>query len=117
MAELVIEGQDLVLRLTTFEKVAALHRDLRFPLSSVSAIDVAEKPFTLVRGFRAAGMSIPKRVAIGTFRRMAVTRFFVLKGTGPAVHITFSRGGINEWVIGDANAAAQAERLRTDTGR
>lgn len=114
MAELVIEGDDLVLRLSAFEKAAALHRDLRFPVVSVAAIDVADKPFELVRGFRAAGMSIPRRVAIGTFRRLALTRFIVLKGAGPAVHITFARGGITEWVIGDANAAATAQRLQAE---
>lgn len=117
MAELAIEGNELVLRLSTFEKAAALHRDLRFPVSTIATIEVAEKPFGLVRGYRAAGLSIPRRVAIGTFRRMGSMRFFVLKGTQPAVHITFTRGRIAALVIGNAHAEAVAQRMRTETGR
>lgn len=117
MAELAIEGDELVLHLTMFEKAAALNRDVRLPVSSIDAIEVVEKPFGLVRGYHAAGLSIPRRVAIGTFRRMGSTRFFVLKGTQPAVHITFSRGGIAGLVVSSADAEALAQRLRTELGR
>ena len=116
MAELAIEGDELVLRLSGFEKAAALHRDLRFPVSAIGTVEVDPKPFGLVKGFRAAGLSIPKRVAIGTFRRMGATRFIVLKGTQPAVHITFTRGSIAALVIGDAQAEAVAQRVRADAG-
>jgi hypothetical protein len=117
MAELAIEGNELVLRLTTFEKAAALHRDLRFPVSAIGSVEVAEKPFTLVKGLKAAGLSIPRRVAIGTFRGRGGTRFFVLKGTRPAVHITFTRGSIGALVIGSADPEALAQRVLTAAGR
>lgn len=117
MASLEIEGDELVLHLSGFEKAAALHRDLRFPVSSIGTIEVEPKPFGLVKGFRAAGLSIPRRVAIGTFRRMGSTRFIVLRGTGPAVHITFTRGSIAALVIGTADAEALAQRVRSAAGR
>lgn len=117
MAELEIVGEDLVLRLSVFEKIAALRGDLRLPTSSIGTIDVATKPFGLVRGFRAAGLSIPRRVAIGTFRRMGSTRFIVLKGSKkPAVHITFTFGKIAGLVVGTDQAEALAQRLRTEAG-
>lgn len=117
MAELAIEGDELVLHLSLFEKAAALNRDVRLPVSSIGTIEVAQKPFGLVRGYRAAGLSIPRRVAIGTFRRMGSTRFFVLKGTHPAVHITFTRGSIAGLVVSDAHAEQLAQRLQSELGR
>ncbi|MCU1690534.1 MAG: putative alpha/beta hydrolase [Pseudonocardiales bacterium] len=117
MAELLIEGNELVLRLSTFEKAAALHRDLRLPVSAIGSVEVTDKPFTLVKGLKAAGLSIPRRVAIGTFRGRGGTRFFVLKGSKPAVHITFTRGSIAALVISAADADALAERVQTASGR
>ena len=116
MAELDVVGSQLVLRLTTFEKIAALSRDLHVDTSAIQAIDVHESPFDLVKGLRAAGLSIPRRVAIGTFRRLHTGRFIVLTNRGPAVHIRFGFGRVGEWVIGDLNAEQTVQRLRTQVG-
>jgi hypothetical protein len=40
MAELLVDGDDLVLRLTRLEKLEAVHGDLRAPLASVRSIEV-----------------------------------------------------------------------------
>ena len=42
MAELLVDGDDLVLRLTGLERVEAVHGDLRAPLASVRSIEVLE---------------------------------------------------------------------------
>ena len=38
MAQLAIDGTDLVLRLSTAEKVEGIHGDLRAPLASVTGV-------------------------------------------------------------------------------
>ena len=68
MADLVIDGDDLVVRLTPWQKVMAFHGDVRVPLSSVRRVDVPELTWMALRGWRMAGTAIPGRVAFGTRR-------------------------------------------------
>jgi hypothetical protein len=42
MAELRIEGDELVLHLSTVERVESVHRDLHAPLTAVRAVEVLE---------------------------------------------------------------------------
>lgn len=42
MAELAVEGDELVLHLTRVEKLEAVHRDLRAPRAAVRSIEVLE---------------------------------------------------------------------------
>ena len=59
MAELVIEGSDLVVRLSRFEKVGALRGDVRVPLSSISDVGVAAESGRARRGLRARAPPCP----------------------------------------------------------
>ena len=68
MADLVIDGDDLVVHLTPWQKVMAFHGDVRVPLSSVRRVDVPESKWLAMRGWRMAGTAIPGRVAFGTRR-------------------------------------------------
>ena len=44
MAELVLEGDQVVLRLTTRERLLAAHRDVRVPLSAVTSVESSKHP-------------------------------------------------------------------------
>ncbi|GAC1582394.1 MAG: hypothetical protein NVS3B18_15890 [Candidatus Dormibacteria bacterium] len=88
MAALVIRGDELVLRLTGVERLAALHGDVRVPRASVRAIGVKPDPWCALRGIRAPGTGLPGVVAYGV-RRSTGDRpdFAALRGRGPAVRI------------------------------
>jgi hypothetical protein len=50
---------ELVVQLTFWEKIGALHGDLRVPLSAVRAVSVVAEPWKALRGIRAPGTGCP----------------------------------------------------------
>jgi uncharacterized protein len=66
VAELVVEGADLVLRLSKWERLGAVSGDLRFPRSAVADVSTCTPAFVGVRGIRIMGTGIPGKVVLGT---------------------------------------------------
>ncbi|MEO7124069.1 MAG: hypothetical protein ABI400_13315 [Lacisediminihabitans sp.] len=77
MAELAIQGSDLVLSLSSFEKMEAIHQDLRVPVSSVGSVEVIDDPLDAVHGIR-SGTGIPGVLVIGTIRYRGGKAFVVI---------------------------------------
>jgi len=50
MAEVAREGDEVVLTLSTGERIMAVHRDVRVPLSAVKSVDVVDGPIRRIRG-------------------------------------------------------------------
>jgi hypothetical protein len=67
MAILTREGDELVVVLSTAEKVEAGHGDVRVPVSSVRSADVVGDAVHAVPGFKIIGSAWPGRFAIGSF--------------------------------------------------
>ena len=99
--------------LTPFEKLMALHRGVRVPLSSVTAVNVVERPLDEVKGFRAPGLHLPSRIKIGTWRASGRRTFAVARAQQTAVRIDLSGGEYDTLVISVPDAAAVAEDIRT----
>ncbi len=74
--------------LSGWERVAAMRREVRVPLSAVCGVCTDEDPWSAVRGVRVAGTGIPG-VAVYGVRRMTGDRpdFAALHGRGPAVRV------------------------------
>jgi hypothetical protein len=68
VATLTPDDDSLLLRLSTLEKLGALHGDVRVGLSGVQAIDAVQDPFRELRGIRAPGTGLPGQIALGTWR-------------------------------------------------
>jgi hypothetical protein len=77
VAELVAEGADLVLRLSTWERVGAFGGDLRFPRTAIANVTTCTPAFAGVRGLRIMGTGIPRTIALGTRRVSGGIREFV----------------------------------------
>jgi hypothetical protein len=72
MAELVLEGDEVVLRMSRGEHLLAAHRDVRVPVSAVRSVDLLEQPIQRIRGLRpryskALGGYWPGAFAYGSF--------------------------------------------------
>ena len=79
MAEIELDGDDVVLHLSRLEKLGALHGDVRVPRAAVTGVRVASKPLRELRGLRMPGTAWPKPlVALGTWRRRHARRDFVV---------------------------------------
>lgn len=68
MAEVRIEGDDVVVHLSAIEKVGAVHGEPRAPLSSVTAARAVADVWTELRGMRSPGTVFPGEIMLGTTR-------------------------------------------------
>lgn len=67
MADLIREGDSLVLKLTTIEKVEEVHGDIHVPISEVESVIVLDDVIHAVHGMKLPGSRIPGVFAMGTF--------------------------------------------------
>jgi hypothetical protein len=111
MATFSVEGGDLVLELTPFEKVEGLHGTIREPLSAVTRIRAVADPWSELRGIRAPGTGIPGVVAVGTRRGHDVKDFAAIHGKGPAVVVDLESGTYRRLLATVENAPAVAAAL------
>lgn len=50
MANIAREGNQIVLKLSAGERIMAVHRDVRVPLSAVKSVDVVDEPIRASKG-------------------------------------------------------------------
>ena len=110
MADVRVDGGEVVVALTRLEKLAALHGDVRVPLPVVRAVDVVDDGPAAVRGLRAPGTAWPGGPKIGTWRRRDGRTFAVTRRGRPALRLTLDdpRSAFTELVVtvDDPHAAA-----------
>jgi hypothetical protein len=104
MAELVVEGDELVLRLSGVEKLEAVHGDLRAPRSSVRSIEVLENAHEPVdhgwkEGERIPGYSEVAVVRSGGEKLFAAVHHDTLRG----VRVNFQGTDYDAWIVGSAD--------------
>lgn len=120
MADLVIEGQDLVVKLSPLEKLAAFRGDVRVPLHSVIAVKVDEHPWRSLRGVRAPGTGLPGVIAYGVRRYPSGRDFAALLSKRDAVTVDlghpspFARLVVS---VPDGEACVTALRQAVDSAR
>ncbi len=78
MAELIRDGESLILKLSTAEKLEGVHGDIRVPMSAVSSVTVLDDVIHAVRGIKMPGARIPGVFAMGTFRSGSGTTFAIV---------------------------------------
>jgi len=111
MAELIIERDDLVVRLSTAEKLEAVHGEVRVPLDSVKSVEVLDNAMSAIHGIR-VGTGIPGSVAIGTFTSRTAKIFAVVHHDTPrGVRVTLEGDHYDELVVGCPHPEAVAASL------
>lgn len=68
MPELTIDGSELVVRMSAWERMAAMRGDIRVPLSAVTAVAIEPRPWSALRGIRSPGTGWPGVIAYGVRR-------------------------------------------------
>jgi hypothetical protein len=123
MAELEIEGDELVLRLTTLESVEGVHGSLRVPLAAVSRVEILENAHDPAdRGLK-IGARIFGVLEVGTFLSSRKAFAAVHHDTPRGVRVVISKrsrgsgapsasaGSYDEWIVGCADPEAVVARL------
>lgn len=113
MAELVVDGEEIVLHLTTLEELASVHGDLRAPLTAVSSVEVLEdahEPADV--GFKLIGGRLPGTFEIGTFSAGGQRIFAAVHHDTPrGLVITFDGAHYDAWIVGCADPEAVQRAL------
>jgi hypothetical protein len=112
MAELRIEGTELVLHLSGTEKLEAVHGDLRAPLAAVRSVEVlddahepADHGFKV--GERLPGVSEVAAVRTGGQRLFAAVHHDTPRG----LRIDFDGTGYDAWIVGCSDPEAAKARI------
>lgn len=114
MAELKIDGNDLVLHLSTAEHVEGVHGDLRAPLSAVTGAEVLDDAHGPV-GIRAGvkiGTRIPGVVEVGTIQGRHHRLFAAVhRDTPRGLRIRLEGMSYDEWIVGCADPESVLAQL------
>jgi hypothetical protein len=111
VAQIVISGQELVVRLGLLEKAGGVHADVRIPLTAVRGVRVAEDPWPALRGLRAPGTGWPGLIALGTRRGGGTREFAAVSTHAPAVVVDAAGAEFDRLVISSSTAAADAQLI------
>jgi hypothetical protein len=119
MAELMIDGEELVLHLSTAEKLEGLHGDLRAPRSAIRTVQVVADAHeaAAVRGMK-IGTRIPGVVEVATIQGASRRSFVAVhRDTPRGLRITFDGPGFDEWIVGCEDPEAVTARLGLSSAR
>jgi hypothetical protein len=117
MAKLIRDGNDLVLSLSFWEKIGALHSSPRATIGSVTKIEFPEKLWRarVLRGIRAPGTGIPFVVLLGTMRGMRYRDFVAITGREKGVILTLNSGPFARWIFTLRQSRSEIEAILHDT--
>jgi len=119
VAQLLVEGTDLVVHLTVREKIAGFHADIRVPLSAIRSTSVPQYPWMALRGWRMAGVALPGKIAVGTRKHGTGFDFTCVRNQQRAVQIDANSGRFSRFVISvpdDVDAQDEADRIADAAG-
>ena len=101
MASVIREGNELILKLSFWEKLGALNSSPRTSLDSIEKIEFIDQLWgsSTLRGVRAPGTAIPYVVLLGTLRGRGYKDFVAMSGRGEGVVITLKSGPFARWIF------------------
>ncbi len=114
MAELQIDGGELVLHLSRLEKLEAVRADLRAPLSAVRAIEVLNDAHEPVdHGFK-VGERLPGVSEVASVRTGGQRIFAAVQHDTPrGVRVVLEGTDFDAWVVGAADPEKVAAELES----
>ncbi len=112
MAELTIDGDDVVLRMSRLERLESVHGDLRVPLSAIRSIEVLEDAHEPVdRGFK-VGERLPGVSEVATIHSAGKSIFAVVhRDTPRGVRLVLDGAANDEWIVGCADPEGVKNRI------
>jgi hypothetical protein len=120
VAELVVEGSDLVLHMPLRQKILGFHGDIRVPLSAVRRAKAVDNPWMTLRGRRMAGTALRGVAAVGTWiHGNREYDFCVLRRERAAVLVEVNAGRFCRFLVGvpdRVDATVEAERVAKAAG-
>jgi hypothetical protein len=104
MATIERTGDELVVHMSRWERIASLHVDVWVPLSAVRGAKVVPDGLKAIRGVRAPGTGLPGRLLYGTTRHSTGKDFCIVRGHGPAIEVSLEGEVFSRLLVSDAAA-------------
>lgn len=111
MADLKVEGTDVIVHLSALEALMAMRRDLRLPVGDVRMVHVEESPLVGLHQCRLPGVSWPGRFTVGSCHRDGRREFAVAYAHTPAVVLDAGGAGWDRIVVSHPDAVTIAAEL------
>ena len=111
MADLTLDGSDVVVRLSAAEAVMAWRREVRVPVSQLRMVRVEESPLRGLSWLRLPGVSWPGLFAVGKARCAAGNEFAVAYAGQPAVVLDAEGGAWQRLVISQKHPSTVAAEI------
>jgi hypothetical protein len=110
-----VVGEEIILELSFWERVGAIHSSPRVAISAVTKIEFVDNLWSkeVLRGMRAPGTGIPYKVLLGTMRGRSYRDFTAIKGRGAGVVVTLSEGPFERWIFTLRQPKSEIESLLT----
>jgi hypothetical protein len=101
MAEVIEADGELILQLSSREKIFALHGNPQAKASDLISITESTNPWSkkVLRGVRAPGTAIPFLVLLGTMRFRGGKDFTAIYKRGSVRIYEFSAGEFKRWIV------------------
>ena len=119
MAEFVVDGTDLVLRLTPMQKFGGLHGDVRVPLTAIRSVAPVRNPWLVLRGWRRSGIALRGVTALGTWRHGDEFDFCYVRRSRPGLQVDVASGQFVRLIVSlpeGSDPVAEANRLAGAAG-
>jgi hypothetical protein len=115
MAKVKVMGDEVILELSFWERVGALHSSPRVSLNAVTKVEFIDNLWSnkVLRGVRAPGTGIPYKVLLGTMRGREFRDFTAIKGRGAGVEICLNEGPFERWIFTLRQPKSEIESLLT----
>jgi len=111
MAEVTLDGDDLVVRLGALEALVMFRRQLRVPLACLRMVQVDEQPMSGLSLRRLPGLSWPRAFAIGSCRRNGRREFAAVHARAPALVLDVDGARWDRLVVSQPDASRVAAEL------
>jgi hypothetical protein len=112
VADLAVDGNELVLHLHAVEKAEGFHGDVRVPLTAVESVRAVDDAWPELRGIRAPGTGVRGVIALGTRRHPLGRDFVAVYGKGPATVVELAGLPFLRLVVSSPDAARVAAEIR-----
>ncbi|WP_326665512.1 hypothetical protein [Streptomyces sp. NBC_00385] len=118
MARVLIEGTDIVVRLSWREKAAARRREVRVPLSALRHVYVEPDWWRALRGERESGTCVPGRLCAGIRRHREGQDFTLVRSGGPVLCVELHRSAqLSRLAVSVPDAEETRRRLSPTSAR
>jgi len=101
MAKVIKEGNNLILKLSFWEKIGGLHKDLLVSKDLLVKKTVFQNPWSkeVLKGVRAPGTGIPYVILLGSMRYKGGKDFTAIYKRRPVTVYEFKDGSFKRWIV------------------